>query len=177
MAKKNARANDEVDGKVNLSPMIDCCFLLLIFFVVNATQITVAKDASIKMPSAVSCSDLKDANGCIVVNVFPEADKMDSKLSVKYAGKYAKFPGTVYGVADVNGETIGFTETQLQDLTDFLKNQKDILMKRKDMTEAKVRLYLRGDKETTWQRSSAVISCASKAGITNIVFGSLPAKS
>ena len=36
MGKKNARANDEVKGDVNMSPMIDCCFLLLIFFVVNA---------------------------------------------------------------------------------------------------------------------------------------------
>ena len=174
MPKKKARGNDEVDGKVNLSPMIDCCFLLLIFFVVNATQITVAKDPSVKMPSAVSCSELKDANGCIVVNVFPDAEKMNSESLKKFAKNYP--PGTIFGVSDANGASIGYNMTQMQDLTDFIKKQKEMLMARPNMTEAKVRLYLRGDQEAQWDRSSAVIRCAAMAGVTNIVFGTLPSK-
>lgn len=174
MAKKKARGNDEVDGKVNLSPMIDCCFLLLIFFVVNATQITVAKDPSVKMPSAVSCTDLKDANGCIVVNVFPDAEKMSSQSLEKFAKNYT--PGTVFGVSDANGNSIGYTTGQTQDLTDFIKKQKEMLMARPNMTEAKVRLYLRGDQDAPWDRSSTVIRCAAAAGVTNIVFGTLPSK-
>lgn len=174
MAKKNARANDEVDGKVNLSPMIDCCFLLLIFFVVNATQITVAKDPSVKMPNAVSCSELKDANGCIVVNVFPDAENMNSKALEKFAKNYPA--GTVFGVTDANGNTIGYNMGQLQDLTDFIRKQKDLLMNRPNMNDGKVRLYLRGDQDATWDRSSTVIRCAANAGVTNIVFGTLPAK-
>lgn len=174
MAKKNARGNDEVDGKVNLSPMIDCCFLLLIFFVVNATQITVAKDPSIKMPSAVNCSDLKDANGCIVVNVFADPERMDPKALEKFAEKYPS--GSVWGVSDANGKSIGYTAAQAQDLTDFIKKQKEQLMTRSGMDESKVRLYIRGDKDAPWERTSGVIRCGAAASVTNIVFGTLPSK-
>lgn len=173
MAKKNARANDEVDGKVNLSPMIDCCFLLLIFFVVNATQITVAKDPSVKMPSAVSCTDLKDANGCIVVNVFPDVEKMSAASQQKFSKNYT--PGTVWGVTDANGNPIGYNSGQGQDLTDFIKKQVD-QMKAKNIDVAKIRIYLRGDQEAPWERSAAAIRCAAFAGVNNIVFGSLPSK-
>lgn len=174
MAKKNARGNDEVDGKVNLSPMIDCCFLLLIFFVVNATQITVAKDPSVKMPSAAVCSDLKDANGCIVVNVFADPDRMDAKALEKFSEKYSA--GSVWGVTDANGNPIGYTAGQTQDLSDFIKKQKDQMMTRAGMDESKVRLYIRGDKDAPWERSSGVIRCGATAGVTNIVFGTLPSK-
>lgn len=173
MAKKKARANDEVDGKVNLSPMIDCCFLLLIFFVVNATQITVAKDPSVKMPSAVSCTDLKDANGCIVVNVFPDRERMSAKSAEKYDKAYP--PGTVWGVADANGNSIGYNSGQGQDLTDFIKKQKETMEARK-IDASKIRIYLRGDQDAQWDRSAAAIRCAAAAGVTNIVFGTLPSK-
>ena len=174
MAKKNARGNDEVDGKVNLSPMIDCCFLLLIFFVVNATQITVAKDPSVKMPSAVFCSDLKDANGCIVVNVFGDPERMDSKTLEKFSKQYPA--GTVWGVTDANGNPIGYSSSQTQDLSDFIKKQKELLEARPGMDPAKVRLYIRGDKDAPWERTSGVIRCGAMAGVTNIVFGTLPSK-
>lgn len=173
MAKKNAKSTDEVDGKVNLSPMIDCCFLLLIFFVVNATQITVAKDPSVKMPNAVSCTDLKDANGCVVVNVYADAERMDKKSLEKFTEKFT--PGTLWGVADANGKNIGFVAGQAQDLTDFIKKQKE-QMKAKGMDESKIRLYLRGDQFAPWERSAAAIRCAAAAGVTNIVFGTLPSK-
>lgn len=52
--------------------MIDMVFLLLIFFVVNATAITVKKDKNIQMPTASSSGEVKSANGCIVVNVYGE---------------------------------------------------------------------------------------------------------
>ena len=175
MAKKNARANDEVDGKVNLSPMIDCCFLLLIFFVVNATQITVSKDPSVKMPSAVSCTDLKDAKGCIVVNVFADPEKMNDKAREKYYKAYSKYPGTVFGVADVNGASIGYAINQTQDLADFIKKQRE-LMESRNIDRKMIRIYLRGDQDTPWERSTAAIRSAASAGVTNIVFGTLPAK-
>ena len=174
MAKKNARGNDEVDGKVNLSPMIDCCFLLLIFFVVNATQITVAKDPSVKMPSAVFCSELKDANGCIVVNVFSDPEVMDAKALEKFSEKYPA--GSVWGVSDANGKAIGYTASQAQDLTDFIKKQREAMEARAGMDPSKIRLYIRGDKDAPWERSAGVIRCGAAASVTNIVFGTLPSK-
>lgn len=173
MGKKNARANDEVKGDVNMSPMIDCCFLLLIFFVVNATAITVAKDPSVKMPSAVSCSELKDANGCIVVNVYADTDKMGSKAMEKFSKSYPA--GTLWGVTDANGNSQGYNSSQTQDLTDFIKKQKE-LMESRGVKPEMVRLYLRGDMAAPWERSSSAIRCAAAAGVTNIVFGTLPSK-
>ena len=75
MGKKKANvAADEESGEMDMSPMIDMVFLLLIFFVVNATAITVKKDKNIQMPTASSSGEVKSANGCIVVNVYGEGD-------------------------------------------------------------------------------------------------------
>ncbi len=173
--KKSARNAEGPSGDVDMSPMIDCCFLLLIFFVVNATQLTVSKDPSVSMPSAVSSSDLKDANGCIVVNVFNDVDKMDDKARQKYQQTYE--PGTIWSTASDGGggKNTGYTLSQTNDLTEYIKTQKEHY-KAKNMEEKSIRLYLRGDKDTPWERSATAIRCAAAAGVNNIVFGTLPAK-
>ncbi len=177
MAKKKSFRNDDgPSGDVDMSPMIDCCFLLLIFFVVTATQLTVSKDPSVSMPSAVSCSDLKDANGCIVVNVFNDVEKMkDPKAREKYTKSYQ--PGTIWSTASDGGasKNAGYTLSQTSDLTDYIKTQKEFY-KSKNMEDKDIRLYLRGDKDTPWERSATAIRCAAAAGVSNIVFGTLPAK-
>ncbi len=173
--KKSARNDDGPSGDVDMSPMIDCCFLLLIFFVVTATQLTVSKDPSVSMPSAISCTDLKDANGCIVVNVFNDADKMDEKARAKYMDSYA--PGTIWSTASDGGggKNAGYTLNQTNDLTDYIKKEKENY-KGKGMEDKNIRLYLRGDKDTPWERSATAIRCAAAAGVNNIVFGTLPSK-
>ncbi len=172
--KKNARSDEGPSGEVDLGPMIDCCFLLLIFFVVNATQITVSKDPSVSMPSAVSSSDLKDANGCIVVNVFKDADKMDAKVRDKFLKSY---PGdAIWGTKDAAGaKNVGYSRAQENDLVEYIKGQKEAF-KTKNMEDGEIRLYLRGDKDAPWERSAAAIRCAARAGVNNIVFGTMPAK-
>ncbi len=173
--KKNARNADGPSGDVDMSPMIDCCFLLLIFFVVNATQLTVSKDPSVSMPSAVSSSDLKDANGCIVVNVFKDADKMGDKMRSKFLESYT--PDIIWSTASDGGggKNTGYSLAQTNDLTEYIKVQKEGY-KAKNMEEKDIRLYLRGDKDTPWERSATAIRCAAAAGVNNIVFGTLPAK-
>ncbi len=175
MAKKNARNDEGPSGDVDMSPMIDCCFLLLIFFVVNATQLTVSKDPSVSMPSAVSSTDLKDANGCIVVNVFKDVDKMEGKARSKYEDTYS--PGTIWSTASDGGggKNAGYSLGQTSDLTDYIKKEKE-KYKAKNMEEKDIRLYLRGDKDTPWERSATAIRCAAAAGVNNIVFGTLPSK-
>ena len=171
MAKKK-RAQEEVNANPNMSPMIDCCFLLLILFVVNATALTVSKDPSVNMPSAVSCSELKDANGCVVVNIFTDPEKMSVKAAEKYRQNYP--PGTVWGVNGDN-KTIGFTPDQTHDLTEYISKQKEIY-KSRNLEEAKIRIYLRGDIDAPWERTAGAIRCAAAAGVTNIVFGTLPSR-
>ena len=53
MAKKR-REQEETKAELNMSSMMDACFLLIIFFVVNASQITVAKDPCVKMTKPIS---------------------------------------------------------------------------------------------------------------------------
>ncbi len=176
MAKKRRVPDDGPSGDVDMSPMIDCCFLLLIFFVVNATQLTVSKDPSISMPSAVSCTELKDANGCIVVNVFADVDNMkDDKARAKFLDTYS--PTTVWGTASNGGggKNVGYEQGQTTELTDYIKTEKESC-KARNIEEKDIRLYLRGDKNAPWERSATAIRCAAAAGVNNIVFGTLQAK-
>ena len=171
MAKKR-QAQEDVKCELNMSSMMDACFLLIIFFVVNASQITVAKDPCVKMPNAITCSEMKDANGCVVVNVFPDVEKMDARTSKKFSEHYAA--GTAWSVSD-GAKTIGYGPEQTQDLTDFITRQVE-MWKAKNMDPSMIRLYLRGDKDALWERSATVIRCAAAAGLSNVVFGTLPAK-
>lgn len=171
MAKKK-REQEDVKCELNMSSMMDACFLLIIFFVVNASQITVAKDPCVKMPNAVTCSEMKDANGCVVVNVFPDVEKMDDRTAKKFGENYA--PGTVWSVSD-GAKTIGYNAQQTQDLTDFITKQVE-MWKAKNIDPAMMRLYVRGDQKAPWERSATVIRCGAAAGLSNVVFGTLPAK-
>ena len=178
MAKKNARSQEEVKSEMDMSPMIDCCFLLLMFFIVNAAQITVSKDPSVNMPNAVSASEMRDANGCIVVNVFADPEVMGAKSAKaleKFNKTYAAYPGTIWGVADGSQNSIGYNSSQAQQLSDFITKQREA-MEAKGVKGEQIRLYLRGDADAPWSRSAGAIQAAAAAGVTNIVFGTLPAK-
>ncbi|OCA02018.1 ExbD/TolR family protein [Akkermansia glycaniphila] len=163
MGKKALKAADDTEASVDMSPMIDCCFLLLIFFVVNATAITVKKDKNVKMPTAVASDELKKANGLIVVNVF-NPDKM----------KDSSYPaGTIWA----SDERKGFSNEA--ELEEYLKTRKEELEKKKNekgQEFEEVRLYIRGDATAPYKYTNKVITAAGKNGITNIVFGALPTK-
>lgn len=52
--------------------MIDMVFLLLIFFVVNSSQIVVRQDSDVKPPIASYGKKQEEKNGRIVVNVYKD---------------------------------------------------------------------------------------------------------
>ena len=66
---RNAVAPDADDVKVDMSPMIDMVFLLLIFFIVNATAIIVKTDPEVIPPVAKNSKKQDDGRGRIVVNI------------------------------------------------------------------------------------------------------------
>ncbi len=66
--KKRTNVNDD-ELKVDMSPMIDMVFLLLIFFIVNATAIIVQTDPEVLPPIAKNSKRQKDGQGRIVINV------------------------------------------------------------------------------------------------------------
>ncbi len=166
------RGSDEVDGSVDMSPMIDCCFLLLIFFVVNATAITVAKDQNVFMPSASASSDLTDAKGCIVVNIFKSSEKMTPKELENFT-KSGYAPNILWSIPDSAGKMTGYTEAQEADLVDVIRQERE-RHEAAGIEKPMIRLYLRGDVNAQWDKTATVIRCGAAAGVTNIVFGALP---
>ncbi len=60
------------DCKVDMSAMIDMVFLLLFFFLVNATAIIVKQDPRVKPPVATHSKLAEENNGRIVVNILED---------------------------------------------------------------------------------------------------------
>lgn len=194
MGKKKERMQYEEDAKNDISSMIDCCFLLLIFFIVNATALTVSKDPSVTMPQATKPTDLEDAKGCIVINVFaPEkmmelAKSGDERSRANEQTRIDKLVETYkcsdvtrihYGVKTHKGEqkffTAGTGEDVVKKLEDFIKDEKKALEETK-IDPKQFRVYIRADARADWKYTFNVIGAANNAGVPDIVFGSLPAK-
>lgn len=191
---KKERKQEETECKPNMSPMIDCCFLLLIFFVVNATALTVSKDPSVTMPQATKPTDLEDAKGCIVINVFAPDKMMElarsgsdqekrgeeariKKLQESY--KQADVSRIHYGVKTGKGEMQAITDdgaaATIKKLEEFIKAEKKGLESTK-INKEQIRVYIRADARADWRRTYYVITAANNADVPDIVFGSLPAK-
>lgn len=191
---KKERKQEESECKPNMSPMIDCCFLLLIFFVVNATALTVSKDPSVTMPQATKPTDLEDAKGCIVINVFAPDKMMElarsgsdqekrgeeariKKLQESY--KQADISRIHYGVKTGKGEMQAITDegaaATIKKLEEFIKAEKKGLESTK-INKEQIRVYIRADARADWRRTYYVITAANNADVPDIVFGSLPAK-
>jgi biopolymer transport protein ExbD len=81
MASKRLRGKaEENDATVDMSPMIDMVFLLLIFFIVNATAIIVQTDPKV-LPPVADHSDLqKEGTGRIVINVWKDGTYTNEQL-------------------------------------------------------------------------------------------------
>ena len=152
MGKKKANiASDEESGEMDMSPMIDMVFLLLIFFVVNATAITVKKDKNIQMPTATSSGEVKSANGCIVVNVYGEGEgKRPDGMS-----------NDVRWASDVSAPL-----NSPDELKEYIKN---LAERFKDKQDFETRLYLRGDQKALFKGSREVIRVAAECGVTKVV--------
>jgi biopolymer transport protein ExbD len=69
-----AKADEGEDLAIDMSPMIDMVFLLLIFFLVNATMIIVKMDPEVEPPVAKNSVKAEDGNGRIVINIRQEGE-------------------------------------------------------------------------------------------------------
>ena len=76
---RSAKADQGEEMSIDMSPMIDMVFLLLIFFLVNATMIIVKQDPNVDPPVAKSSHEATDANGRIVVNIYKDGDMTNEK--------------------------------------------------------------------------------------------------
>ena len=125
---------------LDMSPMIDMVFLLLLFFLVNATAIVVRTDPKVIPPVASQGKPQEDGRGRIVVNVRKD--------------------GT-YTAEDFNVFLPGEVE-----ITDLVKKEKAKI----DILGIVPKLHLRGDKEAIFKFSRTAIKAAAVAGVDQVVF-------
>jgi biopolymer transport protein ExbD len=143
MASKRLRALNAQEGdeaKMDMSPMIDMVFLLLVFFIVVSTPMVVQLDPQVKPSVAYNAKAPDDKRGRIVVNVRKD--------------------GSIYPV--------DFDAGELEEESDIVKYVREQKLDYGD--EYKVKLHLRGDKESVFKYSRKVIRAASKAGVSDVIF-------
>lgn len=79
--RQSAASDDEC--ALDMSPMIDMVFLLLIFFVVNSSQIVVRQDSDVTPPVASYGKKQEEKNGRIVINVYKDGTyKSEQEVSL-----------------------------------------------------------------------------------------------
>jgi len=143
MASKKLRgvagAKDE-ELQVDMSPMIDMVFLLLIFFIVASTVIVVKQDPEVQPPVAKFSKKAKDGKGRIVINVRED--------------------GTFLA------ETATLTFDNAKAIEEYVKERKTI-EEGKGLTPV---IHLRGDKRTSFKYVRTVIRAAAIAGVDNVIF-------
>ena len=133
-----AGSNDEL--QVDMSPMIDMVFLLLIFFIVASTVIVVKQDPEVKPPVAKYSKKAKDGKGRIVINVRQD--------------------GTFLA------ETATLTFDDAEDIQKYVKERKAI-EEGKGLVPV---IHLRGDQGVPYKYVRKVIRAAAIAGVDNVIF-------
>lgn len=138
--------------------MIDMVFLLLIFFIVNATAITVKMDKRVGMPTATSATEVKSANGSIVLNVYdPE--------------KEGSFGPNIYWGTDDPAPL-----ASVDALRKYIKEKAELFKRFGYDKDPGLSLYLRGDQKSIFKYSKQAIAVAAEEGIPNIMFATVGGK-
>lgn len=143
MASKKLRrstAADDAEAKIDMSPMIDMVFLLLIFFIVNATAIIVQTDPEVLPPVAKNSKRQEDGRGRIVINVRQDGTYTAEDFNVIIADD--------------------------KDIFDLVKTKKEEI----DALGVTPKLHLRGDQDAVFKYSRTAIRAAAQAGVDQVVF-------
>ena len=137
---RNVTAPQEEPCTLDMSPMIDMVFLLLLFFLVNATAIIVRTDPKVIPSVASEGKTQKDGRGRVVVNVRQD--------------------GT-YTAEDFNVILPGFTE-----IADLVKKEKE----KCEPLGITPKLHLRGHKDAVFKFGRVAIKAAASVGVDQVVF-------
>lgn len=138
---REAAAGSDEELAIDMSPMIDMVFLLLIFFLVNATMIIVKQDPEVNPPVASFSKKAEDGKGRIVVNIYENGDVFP---------EYAE-DGQLNNDADVE---------------DYVRKAKEQI----DQLGYEPKIHLRGDKEAVFLHCRKVIRAAARAGVDQVMF-------
>lgn len=142
-------AKEEKEAEMDMSPMIDMVFLLLIFFIVVSTPMVVKVDPEVKPAVAFNSTKPETKNGRIVLNIRGEKDYRKSD----YKAESAKM--------ETEDEIAEYIEAEVKRIREM-------------NTEYVPKLHLRGDKEVLFEYSKIAIAAAARAGVDKIVFSVYP---
>lgn len=142
--KLRTRQGPEV--AVDMTPMIDCVFLLLIFFMCAATMSKVDLTPEVQLPIAPRASIPEDLRGRGTVNILPEGTTLGTGEVVS-----KERPFVLYGRLLTPSE-----------LTTAITARR--------ATDPELRLYLRVDKGVDFAVVRKAIQACAGAGIFDIIF-------
>ena len=147
MPKKRVKP-DEEKAEMDMSPMIDCVFLLLIFFIVVSSQAEVQVDPKVE-PTIANASVPQENNiGRIVVNAYYK----EGSTEVVYTDEETK---------PIEGD---------RTLRSYIKDQKKLIHDTRPGEE--VTLHLRCHRKLAWKDIQKVKKEASKEGVMKVNFAS-----
>ncbi|MDA0766247.1 MAG: biopolymer transporter ExbD [Verrucomicrobia bacterium] len=136
-------AGDEL--KIDMSPMIDMVFLLLIFFLVNASLVIVKMDKRVTIPVATNSNRQSEKKGRIVINVYGDEHSAEGRFRME------------------DGKTVFGSD---EDMEQFIKDEKEKM----DALGVIPKIHLRGDRDSLFKYSRRVIRVAAKAGVNQVIF-------
>ena len=146
------KKQEEPDASVDMTPMIDCVFLLLIFFMVCATMSKVDQTPEVVLPIAPKAAIPDDLRGRGVVNIVPLGTPVGAGATSE------DMPFIIYG--------------QVTDEPGLMKVIAD-----RRATEPELRIYMRVDKNAEFKIVKRAIRACANAGIFDIIFGTFQSAS
>ena len=146
------KKQEEPEASVDMTPMIDCVFLLLIFFMVCATMSKVDQTPEVVLPIAPKASIPDDLRGRGVVNVVPL--------------------GTPIGGGATSEDTPFILYGQITDEPGIVK-----AISERRATEPDLRIYMRVDRNAEFKVVKRAIRACAAAGVFDIIFGTFQSAS
>ena len=135
--------------QMDMSPMIDMVFLLLIFFMVASTLIVLRKDPEVKPPITPEGKVPEVAEGRILINVYSEEAK-------ERAGHDTFF-------YDVDSNPLVNEDAVLAHIREGIAENEARNLE-------KTIIFLRGDREAVVRQIKQVMTWAAAAGINDVIF-------
>lgn len=140
-----AQQEPEEELRLDMSPMIDLVFLLLIFFMVASTMIIVQIDARVEPPYAKNGAVAKNATGRIVLNILDN--------------------GEIYGLD--NNDLLSGPGQGTERITEYVEAQKEILR----AGDIRAKLHVRADRGVDTRYVKKAVQGSGEAGVIEVIFG------
>ncbi len=140
------RNPEEPEANVDMTPMIDCVFLLLIFFMIAATMSQVDMTPEVVLPVAPKSAVPEDLRDRGVVNIVPLGTPAGGGVTSEaqpflIAGQLMDEPGLSQAIAE------------------------------RVRQEPNLQVYLRVDRDAEYRTVKRAIRACANAGVFNIIFG------